>query len=246
MSELRDNPASVVPPIFNVPGVVIASVAALILIHAFLVFAGEDWQVYAIYALSFIPARISGPTPYPGIPGSGIWSFFTYALLHASWMHVLLNSLWFVVFGTLVARRLGALKFLLLCVISAMGGAFAMLLVYWGQPIILVGASGAVSGLLAASIPIMYAHGQSMSGLRVNNLAHVTPLRPLEMLTDRRALFFTLIWFALTLVSGASGGAASNSFADNPTIAWEAHIGGFLMGLACFYGLDKRQRLRAP
>ena len=244
MSERRDE-ALGTPPMFNVPAVVAACVAGLILIHGALLLAGESWQVFAIYALSFIPARLTGDVPYPAIPGSGAWSFVTYALLHGSWMHVLLNSLWFMVFGTLVARRLGSLRFLLLCAVSAAGGAFAMLIIYWGKPIILIGASGAVSGLLGASIPLMYAPGAGFSGLRGADIAYTVPLRPLELLTNRRALVFTLIWFGLTLLSGASGGASGNSFADEPTIAWEAHIGGFLMGLACFYGLDMRQDLRS-
>jgi membrane associated rhomboid family serine protease len=228
-------------PFFRLPGVVTASVAVLAAIHALLQFAGEPWQIWSLYAFAFDPARISGPEPFPAIPGSQAWTFLTYALLHGDWMHLIFNCLWFIVFGAVVARRLGAPRFLLLSAIAAIAGAIGSLLLHWGEDAIVVGASAAVSGVLAAAIPIMYGRGLPAEAQRGDiSQAHV--LSPAELLRDRRALFFMALWLAITLFSGATGWTG-NSFADDFKIAWEAHLAGFLAGLPAFYWLDRASGL---
>ncbi|MCB1377546.1 MAG: rhomboid family intramembrane serine protease [Alphaproteobacteria bacterium] len=212
-------------PVFNAPAVVLLSIAALAGIHALLAVAGEDWEIWAMYAFAFIPARFAGNS-FPSIPGSQVWSFLTYAFLHGGWTHLLFNCLWLLIFGTPVARFLGPLRFLVLCAVAAIAGAFASLLLHWGAVVIVVGASGAISGLLGAAIPIMY--GKRVPGMGVH------PLSPGELLRNGKALGFMAIWLAITLLSGASGWTG-NSFMDEGGIAWEAHIGGFLGGLATFY-----------
>jgi membrane associated rhomboid family serine protease len=206
-----------------------ALAAALVLVHAVFWFAGEEWQTWAVLTLAFLPARYGG-TPVPTLPGSEVWSFVTYALLHGSWQHLLFNLIWLVIFGTVVARRLGPAKFYVLAAISAVGGAAGTLAAYWGSMGIMVGASGAVSGMLAAAMPIMYGRDQ--------------PLRFTELIRDGRALMFSAVWLALTLFSGATGWTG-NSFADDFRIAWEAHLGGFIAGLASFYLLYRRTTFQA-
>ncbi|MFN0191223.1 MAG: rhomboid family intramembrane serine protease [Aestuariivirga sp.] len=221
-------------PIFNVPWAVGALALVLILIHGILWFAGEEWQTWAILTLAFLPARYGG-TPVPTLPGSEVWSFVTYALLHGSWQHLLFNLIWLVIFGTIVARQLGVAKFCLLAAISAAGGAAGTLAAYWGNMGIMVGASGAVSGLLGAAMPIMY--GKPAGEGR-------EPLHFVELIRDGRALAFTAVWLGLTLFSGATGWTG-NSFADDFRIAWEAHLGGFVAGLAAFYLLYRRKPFQA-
>jgi len=208
-------------------------------VHVAFLLAGEDWQVWSLYALSFIPARISGGAPFPAIWGSQVWSFVTYGLLHADMMHLFFNNLWLLVFGSVVARRLGALKFLVLAGVSTIMGAVATLLTHWGEVAIVIGASGAVSGLMAAAIPLMYGVGLRLGDTYRMDIATVRPLRPLEILTNRRAFIFTLVWIAVTLFSGASGWTGA-SFMEEGRIAWEAHLGGFVAGLIAFYWLDRR------
>jgi membrane associated rhomboid family serine protease len=217
-------------PVFNVPWAVGALALVLVLIHGALRLAGEAWQTWAILTLAFVPARYGG-TPVLTLPGSEVWSFASYALLHGSWQHLLFNLIWLVIFGTVVARQLGGAKFYLLAAISAAGGAAATLAANWGSSGFMVGASGAVSGLIGAAIPIMYGRHQ--------------PLRFSELIRDGRALAFTAAWLALTLFSGATGWTG-NSFADDFTIAWEAHLGGFLAGLASFYLLHRRDTFQPP
>jgi membrane associated rhomboid family serine protease len=226
-------------PFFRAPKVVLILIAVLVGVHAAISLAGDDWRIWSLYAFSFVPARISGGAPFPAIWGSQVWSFVTYGLLHADMMHLFFNSLWLLVFGSVVARRLGALKFLVLAGVSTIMGAVATLLTHWGEVAIVIGASGAVSGLMAAAIPLMYGVGLRLGDTYRMDIATVRPLRPLEILTNRRAFIFTLVWIAVTLFSGASGWTGA-SFMEEGRIAWEAHLGGFVAGLIAFYWLDRR------
>ena len=221
-------------PVFNAPAVVLAVIAVLVAVHVLLFILGEGWQVWSRYALALNPVRFTEP----GIPmpaGSAYWTLLTYMLLHGDWMHLTFNSLWLLVFGTPVARYLGSRRFLLVCLLAGLAGALASLVLHWGQMVFVVGASGAVSGLLAAAIPIMYGK-RVMGGAR--------PLTFGEFLASPRALMVTAIWLALTLFSGAAGWTG-NSFMSEGGIAWEAHLGGFAGGLLAFYALAPRTRAPA-
>lgn len=220
------------PPAFNVPPVVVAVIAVLVAVHVGLSVLGQDWQVWSLYALSLIPARftIAG---YPMIPGSQFWTLATYMLLHGNWMHLVFNCLWLLIFGTPVARYLGNAKFLLISLASGVIGGLCSLALHWGQEIVIVGASGAVMGLMAAAIPLMY--GERLPGGRWR------PATFGELLVNRRALVFTAVILAITLFSGGTGWTG-NSFLADSSIAWEAHIGGFVGGLLAFYVLAPRVR----
>lgn len=221
-------------PVFNAPASVLALIGLLVAVHALLAVLGEVWQVWSLYALALNPVRFTDPA-FPMPAGSQYWTLVTYMLLHGDWMHLTFNSLWLLVFGTPVARYLGSWRFLLLSLAAGVLGGLASVALHWGQQVFVIGASGAVSGLLAAAIPIMY-------GRRVPGGAR--PLSIGEFLTSPRALMFTAIWLTLTLVSGASGWTG-NSFLSEGGIAWEAHVGGFVGGFLAFYGLAPRARAPA-
>jgi membrane associated rhomboid family serine protease len=226
-------------PIFRAPKVVLILIGSLALVHLAIQIAGENWQVWSLYAFSFIPARLSGDEPVAMIPGSQVWSFLTYAFLHASWSHLFSNCIWLLIFGSVVARRLRTFRFLLLAGISAIAGAAAMLATHWADGGNVVGASGAVSGVMAAAIPLMFASGMRLGDTYRTDLATIRPLKVFEILSNRGAFFFTAIVFALTLFSGATGWTGT-SYLEYGRIAWEAHLGGFAAGLFTFYWLDRR------
>jgi len=213
---------------------VLGVIGLLVAVHALLVFLGESWQIWSLYALALNPIRFTG-ADFPMPAGSQYWTLATYMLLHGDWMHLTFNALWLLVFGTPVARYLGSGRFLLLSLVAGVMGGLASLVLHWGEMVFVVGASGAVSGLLAAAIPIMY-------GRRVPGGAR--PLTFRELLTRPKALTFTAIWLALTLFSGAAGWTG-NSFMAEGGIAWEAHLGGFVGGLLAFYALAPRAGAQA-
>lgn len=225
-----------VPPAFNVPLPVVVLLVMLIAIHGAVTFLGRDVEIWTLYALSFIPQRLSGGE-IAAPAGSQIWTFLTYAFLHGSWFHLFSNCLWLLVFATPVTRRLGAARMFFLLAIAAIAGAAAMLPQHWGQFLIVVGASAAVSGAMAAAMPIMYAPGFRR---QLNDLSEIQALSPAALLRNGNAIAFTLVFFALQLFTGFGQATTGAAFLNEAVIAWEAHIGGFVAGLLAFYLLDRK------
>jgi membrane associated rhomboid family serine protease len=210
-------------PMVNAPPVVLAVIAILIGIHLLIQIGGQDWDIWSLYAFALIPARFGGFDSTAMIAGSQYWSLVTYGFLHEGWLHVLFNSVWLLIFGTRVAQEFGSIRFLAIALVSTVGGALAMLAVYWGMFIVVVGASAAVSGLIAAAIPVMFGR----------------PGKPLsfgELLRNRRGIIFMLVFLGVTLLTGVQG---LPGFADGGRIAWEAHLGGFTGGLLAYFIISR-------
>ena len=236
--------ASTVPPIINLPVVVLAVLGLILGIHLVLQLGGDGLQTWAVAIFAFNTGRF-GPEPVTQIAGSKWWSFVTYGLLHADWMHVGFNSIWLAIFSKPVAMRLGALRYLALLGVSVIAGAAAALLVHWGQNYAMIGISAGVSGVLAAAIPIMYAKNSEIGMGSEIGMDYLKPLRPLEILTNGRAMTFTAMWMGLTLITAASQYITGAAFLEERPVAWEAHVGGFIVGFIAFYLLDRRRVPRA-
>jgi len=229
-------------PMFNVPPVVAATVAVLVSIHFvrdLLLPERVDLAVLAWFA--FIPARYD-PTPlvhgaYPGGMAADVWTFVTYALLHGSWLHLGLNAVWLLAFGTPVARRFGAARFLSFFAVTAAAGAVAHLLTHAGERAPMIGASAAISGFMAAAIRFVFQPGGPLDLWHVREgAADQVPAAPLTAaLRDARILAFLAVWFGLNLLFGIG----SLPILDGePPVAWQAHVGGFLAGLLAFAAFD--------
>ncbi len=159
------------------------------------------------------------------------WTLVTYAFLHASWEHVIFNCLWLLAFGAPVIRRFGTGRFLAFFAVTAAAAALFHMAFNPLDVAVLVGASGAVSGLTAAAI--RFAVGPL--GLADGPLNR--PAAPLVIaLRDKRVLMFIGVWFAINLIGGL--GVPFGGGGDTLRIAWEAHIGGFLAGLLLFRLFD--------
>ena len=110
----------------------------------------------------------------------------------------------------------------------------------------MVGASAAVSGAMAAACRFIFQPGAPLGdgfGFGAGDGHDYTqPATPIaRVLTDRRAMPFILLWFAVNFLFGI--GAQPLGISDNP-VAWEAHIGGFVAGLLLFGLFDPKRGAR--
>lgn len=161
-------------------------------------------------------------------------SFVTYMVVHAGWVHLLVNLLWMVAFGSAVARRVGGLKFLYFSILCGIAGALTHLAFHFGDMAPVVGASAAISGQMAAALKFVFG-ARPQRGGGAPDYARA-PLESLaRTLADRRILMVLAFWVVLNVIFGL--GVVSIAGAEG-AIAWEAHIGGFLFGLLCFGFFD--------
>ena len=232
-------------PILNVPGVIVAVLALLVAVHvARLFFLSPDADLQTLILFAFIPGRYSGHLAgtLPGGVPADIWTFVTYAFLHADITHLGLNGVWLLAFGTPLARRFGVVRFLAFFLVTAAAGAAAHLLVHRGQLVPVIGASAVVSGTMAAAIRFAFERGGPLAAWRGEPASYDVPAAPLsQALRDRRIVMFLLVWFGLNLLFGL--GSWSLTGAEQP-VAWEAHVGGFLAGLLLFSLFDPVRRTR--
>jgi membrane associated rhomboid family serine protease len=229
-------------PLFNVPSVIVVVLAALALIHVVRSYLlTDDQDALLLYLFAFIPARydasmLSGG-PLPGGVGAEIWTFVTYSLIHADWVHLGVNAVWLLPFGSAVARRFGTLRFLAFYAVTAAAGALAFLVLQPSGGALVIGASAAISGTMAAAMRFAFQRGGPLGFLREHDAAayHVPAIPLSGVLRDGRVLVFVLVWFGVNLLFGL--GSLSIAGADQP-VAWQAHIGGFLAGLLLFSWFD--------
>jgi membrane associated rhomboid family serine protease len=229
-------------PIFNVPPVVIATVAVLILVHAVRVLALTDPQEEQfLLTFAFIPARYSAnfAAVLPGGFGAELWTFFTYAFIHADLLHIGLNLAWLLPFGTALARRFGAWRYTVFMLVVSAAGAFAHLISHLGAMEPMIGASAAISGAMAAALRFVFQQGGPIGVFRASgdSSAYRVPAASLRAtLRDPRFLMFLLVWIGLNALFGL--GTISLGGEAGQEIAWQAHIGGFFAGLFLFNAFD--------
>ena len=229
-------------PIFNVPGIILVMIGLLGAVHAARVYLlSDDDDTLATLAMAFIPARYTGAMDQlPGGWWSALYSPFTHMLVHADATHLGLNSAWLLVFGTFVARRLGLLRTLIFTILTGLAGALTFTLMHWGALLPMVGASGAVSGLMGGAIRLMHAVMRVGALREMAVAAQFVPLGSVpEALRDRQVLTIIGVTLALNLALGASGNLLTPGSGG---IAWEAHLGGFLAGLLGFGLIDPGPR----
>ncbi|WP_299173409.1 rhomboid family intramembrane serine protease [uncultured Brevundimonas sp.] len=145
----------------------------------------------------------------------GRWGgLLTAMLLHGGWTHAVMNAVGALAFGAPVARlfgdRIGPTVFLLFYIGCGVFAALGYGLIHWGSTEAMVGASGAVFGLIGGATRLMGGRGRVLK------------------LFDRRVVSASIAWMGVNAVVGLIGYAPG---ADGARIAWEAHAFGFLAGL---------------
>jgi membrane associated rhomboid family serine protease len=232
-------------PIFNVPPIVIATVAVLAGVHVFRLVALSDAQdTQFLLTFAFIPARYSSDPfvggAYPGGFGADLWTFFTYAFLHADFLHIGLNLAWLIPFGTALARRFGAWRYVLFMLVTAAAGAFAQFISNPSEQMPMIGASAAISGAMAAAMRFIFQEHGPLATWRDgagSGEAYRVPAVPLAAtFRDVRFLLFLVVWMGLNALFGL--GAVSFGTEPGQQIAWQAHVGGFFAGLVLFAAFD--------
>jgi membrane associated rhomboid family serine protease len=229
-------------PIFNIPATVVATVSVLVLVHAVRAFLLSEWQDVAfVLSFGFIPARYGSEVvldgSLPGGFGADLWTFFTYAFIHADLMHLGLNLAWLIPFASAVARRFGAWRYALFMLVTAAIGALTHLFTHLGALEPMIGASAAISGAMAAAMRFVFQRDRRQGFFRDPSWASHAPAQPLAMtLRDPRFLLFLATWLGFNALFGS--GTISLAGEAQQAIAWQAHVGGFLAGLFLFTAFD--------
>ncbi len=230
-------------PILNLPQPVSWLVAFLFLFHLVRQFLPPRLDDYLIYYLGFIPALYHGRfdgagTSLAGSAVNAVDSFFaaliplvTHTLIHADWLHLGFNLLWLMPFGAGVSRRLGldgggAWRFFVFYFVCGAAGAITHFIFYPNTIQPLVGASGAISGLMGGAARFIFVPG----GFYVRRTITLAPL------SDLRVIIFAAIFILINIVFGTIGFDLTES---GGLIAWQAHVGGFLAGLFLFGFFDR-------
>ena len=228
-------------PVFQAPASVLILIGMLAAAHAARLALPPERQLQLLNNYAFSPARYSHAflAAHDIDPGS-LWEraapFVSYMVLHNDWTHLGINCLWLLAFGPVVARRFGTLLFLAFFLLCGIGGALAYLAFDWGSAEGVIGASGAISGLMAAAIRLL--PGPAAPWSPDADPAHM----PMAPLFSRRVLLFSLVWALVNVVAGVVG---LGLLGPGVQIAWQAHLGGYVAGLLLAGPLDQ-MRPRPP
>jgi membrane associated rhomboid family serine protease len=226
-------------PVLTLPGALTVYIALLAVIHL-RVLLPPDLENWTIEVFGFIPKRYESTLlaiQFPGGDGAKVWSFVTYSLLHANLSHIGFNVLWLLPFGSALARRFGATRFFIFMAVTAAAGALAHLVTHEHAIAPMIGASASVSGTMAAALRFAFVQGSFLSFRRgdAEAAAKVPALSLMRALRNTRVLAFLAVWFGINIVFGMGSIAIG---ADGSSVAWQAHIGGFVAGLLLFSLFD--------
>ena len=229
-------------PVLNLPGAMTVIVVVLVGIHAFRAILPPESDQWLIVTFGFVPARydtsvlVDRFAEYGG-EGAKIWGFLTYSFLHADISHLVFNLLWLLPFGSAVARRFGVVRFFLFLAVASIAGAAAHLVTHAGELAPMIGASAAISGAMAAAICFAFGRGSFLSFRRgdADAAARVPALPLFKALRHPRVVTFLALWFGINIIFGLG---AIQLGSQGQSVAWQAHIGGFLAGLLLFSLFD--------
>ena len=210
-------------PTERMPAVTIACIAACVLIFFYQASLPAGSGDMFVFQYGAIPAVLFGQSNLPetivAIPAYA--TLITSMFLHGSWMHLIGNMLYLWVFGNNIEDVMGHAKYLAFYLTCGILAALSHALTDPSSPVPMVGASGAISGVLGAYVLLF-------------PRARVLVLIP-GLGTTRVAAGVVLgIWFVMQLLSGGMSIGSTGG-----GVAFFAHIGGFLAGMALI-GLFKR------
>jgi membrane associated rhomboid family serine protease len=187
---------------------------ALIVMNALIFFieilhpAGQKYIVYTYGAI---------PSDMLSFKASAIPSTFSSMFLHGGLFHIGGNMLYLWIFGNNIEDRLGHFKFILFYLLCGVVAAYSHAITAPGSYIPMIGASGAVSGVLGAYL-LLYPHAKVHTLIFFGFFVQVVRLP---------AIFVIGFWAVIQIINGI----ISKGLVNQGGVAWFAHIGGFLFGL---------------
>ncbi len=221
-----DGKAAAREPVFFLPGAIVAAMALCAGLYALEIYVlPERLNARLLDFMAFVPARFDGANAMSVL--EFVRTAVTCSLLHASLAHLAVNMIWLAAFGAPLAQRLGSWRFAAFWAFNAFAATMLHFVTHLGDPSPLVGASGVVSGAMGAAARFGFAASGS-SGARAFRGA---PLTLAEAARSRSVITFVLVWALVNFISGAG---AIDMGQGSASIAWQAHVGGFLAG---FFGL---------
>jgi membrane associated rhomboid family serine protease len=220
-------------PAFNIPAVVVAIIAICVGIHAIRAYVlNADQDALVILRFAFWPIRYTGGFSWDIY---GLISPLSYSLLHGDIGHVAVNMIWLAAFGSPLALRLGATGFILFWIMTALAAVGLHFVLHPHDAVPLVGASGAISGMMGAAA--RFGFQIDRSGRKPAFVTDVLPVT--TVLRSRTVVSFLVIWLGINLLMGFGFGMPG----VDGQIAWEAHIGGMVAG---FFGIVLFPARKAP
>ncbi len=210
MIPLHDDNPTERPPVITV-----AFIVTCVLVFFYQVsLLGESGEVF-VFQYGAIPAVVFGQAELPAaaavIPAYA--TLITSMFLHGGWMHLIGNMLYLWIFGNNIEDVMGHARFILFYVTCGIVAALSHALISPSSTIPMVGASGAISGVLGAYLLLF-------------PRAHVLVFMPGLGITRVAAGFVLGVWFLMQLLSGGMSLGSQGG-----GVAFFAHIGGFLAGM---------------
>ena len=174
-------------------------------------------------AFGLTPAALTGSAPLPsGVAVIPAWAtVLTSMFMHGGFWHLAGNMLYLWIFGNNIEDAMGHIRFLVFYLLCGVAAVAAQVLPNPGSILPMVGASGAISGVLGAYM-LLYPRARVLLGLPLGFV--------IVELGRYRAIWVLAAWFVLQLVIGNVAAQAAGASAGG--IAFGAHIGGFIAGCA--------------
>lgn len=227
MIPLKDNIPSYRTPIINYS---IISANTLVFIYQYIILSNPYKVEDFVYTYGFIPYRFTYEFP------SYWWSLFTSMFLHGSFLHFLGNMWFLYIFGDNVEDRFGHLRYLLIYILCGVCGAVLQFLLDPFSKIPMIGASGAISGILGAYFVLYPSAG----------ILTLVPFGIFSRIVVIPAVVFLSFWIIFQFLSGTQNLMVKFALGrDLPGVAYWAHIGGFFCGFVFAFRARKKRRYKA-
>ena len=197
------------------PYVTCALIGLNILIFFYQIGLEENIRTSLIFEYGFKPSQLFSNANSMNLKQSSLLTIFTSMFLHGGLFHLLGNMLFLWIYGNNVEDSMGHIKFLIFYLLCGLAASLLQAIVSFDSSIPMIGASGAVSGVLSAYF-LLYPKARVLT--LVVLLIFITFIRiPAGLLIG--------FWFLSQIIN------AYFNDPNSPGVAWYAHIGGFLMGL---------------